>query len=166
MDWQIKPLAHASAASGQTLEVGETVICILYLDEQAEIQRVDIREAEVEQFPRPESILGRWRRVVKDRGEENRAVREQQIASAEGLFFSLFDDAEVGEAVKAEREALKQVLALLLERKRVLRAIGRPQGGLQAYRHPKADRELSVPMHELAPEQLMALQGKLEMLVL
>lgn len=166
MDWQIKPLGHASAASGEPLNVGDPVVCFIFLDENAEMQRADIRESESERFPRPESILGRWRRTVKDRGEENRAAREQQIASAEGLFFSLFEESDGTDEVEAEREALKQVLGLLLERKRVLRAVGRPEDGFQLYRHPKADREVRVPMHDLEPEQLIALQERLELLVL
>jgi len=68
MDWQIKPLAHASALSGDPLVVGERVECFIYLNEDREISRADIRANETERFPRPDAILGRWQRTVKARG--------------------------------------------------------------------------------------------------
>lgn len=166
MDWQIKPLAHKSAVSGETLNIGEKVVCFIFVDENAEIQRIDIREQETEQFPRPESILGRWTRVVKSRGEEEREAREQQMATAEDIFFSLFNVADGDEETVSERETLKQVLALMLERKRILRSQGKVKDGYQHYLHVKTKRELSVSMHELTVDQLISLQEKLEALVL
>ncbi|WOO40706.1 hypothetical protein [Rubellicoccus peritrichatus] len=166
MDWQIKPLAHKSAVSGETLNIGETVVCFIFVNENAEIQRVDIHEKETDQFPRPETILGRWTRVVKSRGEEEREARVQQMATAEDIFFSLFNVTDGDEATVAEREALKQVLALMLERKRVLRSQGKVKDGIQNYLHVKTKRELSVSMHELSVDELISLQEKLEALVL
>lgn len=166
MDWQIKPLAHSSAVSGEPLVVGDRVECFVFLDEAGALTRADIRENETERFPRPESVLGRWQRVVKDRGEEQREAREQTLATAEDLFFSLFEMEDGEPETVAEREALKQVLALMLERKRILRSQGRVTNGVQNYLHVRSKRTVDVPMHELEPEQILSLQDKLEGLVL
>jgi hypothetical protein len=46
--------------------------------------------------------------------------------------------------------ALQHLLALLLERKRILRSLGiRAKDGLQRYRHAKLDREFEVPVLEV-----------------
>ncbi len=166
MDWQIKPLAHTSALSGEPLAVGERVECFIFLTEENGLTRADIRASETERFPRPESVLGRWQRVVKDRGEEEREAREQSLATAEDIFFSLFEQEDGDADTVSEREALKQVLALMLERKRILRSQGRVEDGMQAYLHVRSKREVSVPMHELEPQQLLGLEEKLSAIVI
>lgn len=169
MDWQIRPLGRESTVSGETLSIGDRVECFIFLDTEGQLQRADIRESESERFPRPESVLGRWQRVVKDRGEEQREARGQILATAEDIFFSVVDHepgAEGTDSPREEREALMQVLALMLERKRVLRSIGRVQGDRQAYLHVRSKREIEVPMGEIEPQHLLALQERLEILML
>ncbi|MEM9226593.1 MAG: hypothetical protein AAGA45_01360, partial [Verrucomicrobiota bacterium] len=66
---------------------------------------------------------------------------------------------------EAERATLKQLLALMLERKRLLKRVGPTKEGVQVYMRPKHEEEYPVPMDEIAPEQLLAVQEQLKLLV-
>lgn len=162
IDWQIQPLSRTCAATGQPLEEGERVTCFLFRDEQGQLQRADVRGAEAADFT-PEGVtLGRWGRTLKPRNEEEREAKQQALASAEELFMSLAEASVEGDDT---RDALLQILALLLERKRVLKEVERPEAAVVRFKHAKTGQTFDVPMHEIAPTQLIALQGQLEALV-
>lgn len=162
MEWRIKPPSRQSFFTGEAFVPGERIVCFLYLDETGEIQRADLRESEVEQFPKPESVIGRWTREVKERDEEEKEARKQMLASTEELFLSLFSGEE---EVSPEKALLQQVLALMLERRRVLRAEGRPSNGKQKYLHVRTKEVYVVPDQELDPVEVMRIQEQLSMLV-
>ncbi|WP_309381684.1 hypothetical protein [Cerasicoccus frondis] len=163
MDWQIKPLARECAVSGEAFEIGDEVVCFLYRDEEGQLQRADVAAAKVDDFPRPEAVLGRWGREVKPRGEEEKEARAHALATSEELFLSMFeaDGAEVAE----DRELFKQVLALLLERKRILRSKGRPENGVQTYLHVRSKQEYAVQSSDPDPMALVRIQEELNALV-
>jgi len=163
MDWQIKPLARECAVSGEPFEIGDEVICFLFRDDEGQLQRADVSEAKVDEFPRPEAVLGRWGREVKPRGEEEREARAHALATTEELFLSLFkeDSPEMAD----DRELFKQVLALMLERKRILRAQGRPENGVQTYLHVRSKETYQVSATDPDPAALVRIQEELNMLV-
>ncbi len=163
MDWQIKPLARECAVSGEPFEIGDEVVCFLYSDEEDQLQRADVAAANVDAFPRPEAVLGRWGREVKPRGEEEREARAQALATSEELFLSLYK--EEGADVAEDRELFKQVLALMLERKRILRAQGRPENGQQTYLHVRSKETFQVQSTDPDPAALIRIQEQLNMLV-
>jgi hypothetical protein len=53
----------------------------------------------------------------------------------------------------------------MLERKRILRALGKPADGFQRYLHVRTREEFSVPVDEFQPEQIAHIQPALETLV-
>lgn len=162
MDWNINSLGRVCAVSNQPFEEGDSVACFIYRDAEGQVQRVDVGEAMLEQFDVPSGLLGRWGRVVKSRGEQAREAREQALASAEELFVSLFE--QPGE--EPERDTFKLVLALYLERKRIVRRQGQTGAdGLQPYLHVKTRQSFLVPMQDPQPQLLLALQAQLEMLL-
>lgn len=163
MDWQFKPPARESTLTGEAFEEGERVACVLYLDEAGQLQRADLHEREAESFSAPGGVLGRWRREVKAPDEEAREARKQLMATTEELFLSLFE--QDGQEGQTERDVLKQLLGLMLERKRVIKRIGGTVEGVQKYRHPKQEREYDVPMGELNPQLLISVQEQLQLLV-
>ena len=159
MDWQIKSFGRKSVVSGTEFTEGDRVVSIVYADPSPEggVGRADLLEAEVDGFDLPGTQLGRWTRVFKDDAEEG-ADAAQQVESAEELLFSL-----VGSAAEAAADddgrALAHLLALMLERKRVLKAVGgRPAGGVQRYRHRGQDREIDVPVVDIEPATLVRLR--------
>ncbi|MDR2863304.1 MAG: hypothetical protein LBV54_05460 [Puniceicoccales bacterium] len=162
MEWQVKPISRRCAVSGEPLKVGDRVVCIICKPEGASIERADVLPANLHQF-RPQGLeLGRWTRELKDRFEEEREARLQLLASREEFFLSLYTDSADPSGDKA---VLKQLLALLLERKRILRSIGKPAENIQRYLHVRTRDEFDVPTDEFQPEQIARVQPALETLV-
>ncbi|MDR2430375.1 MAG: hypothetical protein LBD14_05770 [Puniceicoccales bacterium] len=148
--------------SGESFKTGDRVVCVVYKPEGLPIDRVDVLAEHFARHALAGVELGRWVREVKERAEEEREARLQLLATREEFFLSLYADAE---DPSGEKAVLKQLLALLLERKRVLRALGRPSGGVQRYLHVRTREEFDVPAGELVPEEVARVQSALEMLV-
>ena len=161
-EWQVKPLSRRCAVSGEPLHPGDRVACVVVKPVGREIERHDIAESHLADF-RPEGlVLGRWIRTIKDKPDEDRETRARLLASREEFFLSLFDSPDDPEGDKA---VLKQLLALLLERRRVLRPVGAPASGIQRYKHVASGTEYPVPVDELSPLQVARVQHALEALV-
>jgi hypothetical protein len=152
MDWQLKSMAGKSSASETEFKPGDAVVSLIFKDTtEGVLARADVLSEELESFELSGPRLGQWRRIIKEESSNELAPQEQMVA-AEDLFLSLFESQENEEASvgEAERLALQHLLALLLERKRILRSLGiRAKDGLQRYRHAKLDREFEVPVLEV-----------------
>jgi len=126
--------------------------------------RADVLPDEVDTYELPGEILGRWMRVVKDPDDESTNVRET-VASAEDFFLSLYQNDQADGL--AETDALKHLLALMLERKRVVRAVGKRQTvGTQLYRHVKTKQEIEVPIVEISTDLMLKIQDTLGDIIL
>ena len=171
MDWQIRTISRASAHTQSPFEEGERIACLVFKVAGAqELGRADIRESELAEFTAPGTLLGRWTRIMKPEGIDEAAARRLTMQSAEELFLSLFTNAPEaapeGPAERAYRDALKHLLALMLERKRVLRPIGRRQrSGEQCYLLIREKREFHVPVLDLSSEVVLQVQDVLSELV-
>ncbi len=165
MDWHIKTLARTSTLSGESFAPGDRVDCIIFKDEEAgELGRADLQPEELASFELPGEVLGRWSRVVKDPDDEAANARET-MASAEDFFFSLYENQEP--EAKEESDMLKHLLALMLERKRVLRAAGpRQVEGNQTYIHVKTKREVIVPIVEISTELMLKIEDTIGDIIL
>ena len=104
----------------------------------------------------------RWVKAYKPRrGDENndRALK----LTAENLFFTLADPTT---EPSPENTRLVQFLALMLERKKVLRPRGLTADGLRnRYEHAKSKQIVEVPAGDLTPEFFVAVQEQLTVLV-
>ncbi len=169
MELHLKPIARQSAHSGAVFQPGQSIVCLLFLDADGAMQRLDLLESESVNHPVEGTVLCRWVRRVRERDVESEAVaRRQAVSSAEDLFFALTD----AEASEAETLAggvpavsvplLKHLLALMLDRKRVLRPVRGVRG---RYRHVKSGEEYDVPAVAFQPEELLPLQDALQALV-
>jgi hypothetical protein len=165
MEWQIKTIARKSTLSGEAFNPGDRVVCLIYKDDAAgELGRADLRPEEIESFGLPGEVLGRWARVVKEPDDEGASARET-MASAEDFFFSLYEN-DQPDALE-ESDILKHLLSLMLERKRVLRAIGeRKTSGEQSYLHVKTKRELKVPIVDISTELMFKIQDTIGDIIL
>ncbi len=159
MDWTTKPLARVSSLSGQPFNEGDRVVSLLRRDGEL-FERLDYLESELtaETMPGGE-ILGRWNRVVKPAPASQKQAREQELAGAEEMFLALVADEQAEE--DPDRLALLQMLALTLERRRVLKALGQAQDGVQPYLHLPTKTEMSVQVVDLTPEQLLRIGPQL-----
>lgn len=158
-------LSRKSSRSGEPFVPGDVVVSLIYLDaEEGGVARADLHESESEEFGLPGELLGRWRRVIKDLDDESLQTSDR-LASAEDFFFSLYENESKDSA--EERDILKHLLALMLERKRVLRAAGPRKGGSsQLYRHSKTKQELTVPICEMSRELMLRIEDTLSDIVL
>lgn len=159
MEWQFKSIARKSALSEAVFSPGDRVVCLIYKDVEAgEMGRADVLLNEVEAFALPGELLGRWTRTVKDPEDQSANARET-MASAEDFFLSLYQNEPSEEDSIREANAIKHLLALMLERKRVLRALGpRQKSGLQTYLHVKTKQNYAVPVVEISADLMLKIQ--------
>lgn len=165
MDWQIKTLSKKSTLSGERFQPGDSAVSLVYIDEEAgELGRADLHQHELAGFKPTGEVLGRWAWVMKDPEVLENNPRDT-VASAEDFFFSLFQN-ESG-AEREESDVLKHLLALMLERKRILRAAGpRQTSGTQTYVHVKTKQELNVPIAEISRELMLRIEDTLGDIIL
>lgn len=165
MEWHFKSLARKSSLSETLFTPGDRVVCLIYKDMEAnEMGRADVLVDELEAFTVPGEILGRWTRKVKDPDDESANARET-MASAEDFFLSLYQNES--DAASEEADAIKHLIALMLERKRVLRAMGtRQRSGSQPYLHGKTKQIYEVPVVEISPDLMLKIQDTLGDIIL
>jgi len=165
MEWHFKSIARKSSLSQLPFNPGDRVACLIFKDVEAgEMGRADVLPNEVDTYELPGEILGRWVRVVKDPDDGSADVRET-VASAEDFFLSLYENYQADGL--AETDALKHLLALMLERKRVVRALGKRQtAGTQRYRHVKTKQEIEVPIVEISADLMLKIQDTMGDIIL
>jgi hypothetical protein len=128
------------------------------------ITRADVLESELAGFTTNGTVACRWAQVFKVRKAADNPERNLKL-TAESLFLALGDPANER---TVENERLLQVLAIMLERKRVLRPKGRSGGGANAkqiYEHAKLKTLHEVQAADLSPEFFLSIQEQLAALV-
>lgn len=167
MEWTVGRIAEESSVSGKALAAGDRVWSYLFLDSEGAVQRMDVLAEEAESVERPRQLLCCWQSTVKGRETSGAAERQAALESAEASFLALFEEAEGGESgaaedvageelaesMRAARERLTFILALQLERKRILRPLGKGR-----YLHVASKREFTVPQPELTAELIRGLR--------
>lgn len=161
MDLTLQPQAERCFVTQAAFTEGARVVSFLVRDPGGEFRRYDcLAEAEGQNVP-PGEVLCRWTRIFKPRAVGVDAERELKM-SAESLFLSLTED---GAGDISENLQLKQFLALMLERKRVLKNRGRSIGGNQVYEHMRSKRMIEVPTGDMDAEFFLSVREKLGLLV-
>jgi len=161
-EWQLKTISRQSQITGSPFEVGQRIISYIYKDDSGEILRDDIHADDVNEYNSPGILLGWWEQVVKNYDNEAEA-RRQIINSSEELFLSLFEEEKVE---TREREVIKFLLALMLERKKILKPlIKTPVDAVQRYLHNRTNREYEVPIIDLTAESVQEVMGQLKEVV-
>jgi hypothetical protein len=162
MDWQVKPIARTCAVSGQELRVGDIVTCIVHKPTGGLIERTDVLKDHAAAFQPTGLLLGKWTREVKERNEEDQAHRAQLLASREEFFLSLYENEEDPSGDKA---VLKHILAMLLERKRIIKVMGPADHCQTPYQHAATKQVYLVPALDLQPAHLLKVGATLDLLV-
>lgn len=127
-----------------------------------EVVRRDVHESEDASFERPPFVYCRWVVVYKARrGEENtdRALK----LTAENLFLNLADPTAEPDTVNTP---LLQFLALMLERKKLIKPRGLTESGeRRVYEHVKTHQLYEVPVGTLDDAFFLRIQEHLDVLV-
>ncbi|HQU08634.1 MAG TPA: hypothetical protein PLV25_01590 [Opitutales bacterium] len=161
----ITPSRQCSASSKPFEEGDRVVSCLFKADEGGSLMRMDMLEDEWANNAVPGTILGRWTRVFKSEHDPERHSAKQRMANAESLFVSMMGVAGGDGLQEPEVDALKHLLGLMLERKRILKPLGAVAQSAQRYRHVKTKAEYLVPWPELAPDSLVNIAQKLDELL-
>ncbi len=163
MEMHLQPLATTCLVSGEPFVEGARVASYLVrVGAAMEIVRYDVLEEHAANFSPEGSIACRWVQAYKPRRAGENPDRALKLTS-ESLFVTLADPTT---EPTPENTRLLQFLALMLERKRILKPRGRSADGERnRYEHAKSKAIFEVPVGELTPEFFVAVQEQLTVLV-
>ena len=163
MERNLQPLAPTCFVTGQPFAEGQRVASFLVRDPKTlAILRYDLLETAAAGFAPPASVACRWVQVFKPHPAGANPERALRL-TAENLFLMLADPAT---EPSPENTRLLLFLALMLERKRLLRPRGRSADGAKiVYEHLRLKRFFELPAEELTPEFFVQVQEQLSVLV-
>lgn len=162
MEMNLQPLATTCFVSGEPFVEGARVASYLVRTANTEIVRHDVLESHTVEFVPEGFVACRWVQAYKPRKAGENPDRALKL-TAENLFATLADPTT---EPTTENTRLLQFLALMLERKKILRPRGKSSDGLrQRYEHAKTKQVFEVPVGELTPEFFVAVQEQLTVLV-
>jgi hypothetical protein len=164
MELNLQPLSTTCFVSGQPFTEGARVASFLVRDPQSpEILRYDLLEASIDGFqPGNGTVVCRWVHPYKPRKGGDNPDRALKLTT-ENLFLTLADPAA---ETTPENTRLVLFLALMLERKRILRPRGCTADGTKnRYEHVRTKQVYELPADELSPEFFVQVQEQLSVLV-
>jgi hypothetical protein len=163
MEMHLQPLATTCFVSGAPFVEGARVASFLVRAGAAlEIVRYDLLEPHAATFTPDGFVACKWVQEFKPRRAGENPDRALKL-TAEHLFVALADPTT---EPTPENTRLVQFLALMLERKRILKPRGRSADGERnRYEHAKSKAIFEVPAGELTPEFFVAVQEQLSVLV-
>jgi hypothetical protein len=162
MEMNLQPLAPTCFVTGDPFVEGDRVVSHLIRSVTLEIARYDVLENNLSDFAPEGAAVCSWMHPYKPKEMVENPDRALKL-TAENLFVALADPSN---EPTAENVRLIQFLALLLERKRLLKPKGRnAEGSMNIYEHAKTKQVYEVPVGELSPEFFLAVQEQLSVLV-
>ncbi len=162
MEMHLQPLAPACAVSGEPFVDGSRVASYLVRNPAMEIVRYDLLEKQAGNFVPEGFIACRWVHIFKPRKPGDTSEKELKL-TAETLFTTLADPLteQTPESIR-----LLQFLALMLERKKILKPKGTTANRERnLFEHAKTKQMFEVPAGDLTPEFFVAVQEQLSVLV-
>jgi hypothetical protein len=170
MELNLHPIATKCFVSGRDFQENDRVVSYLVREAPVagaasltgEVARRDLLETEDGRFMPPAFVYCRWVVAFKQRkADENPALTLK--LTAENLFLTLA-------APEAERSAINtpllQFLALMLERKKLIKLRGRTEDGMRhIYEHRATHQNYEVPVGDLNVEFFQKIQEHLGVLV-
>jgi hypothetical protein len=162
MELNLQPRALACLVTGQPFREGDRVTSLLVRTDSGEIARFDALEANAGSLAPDGFVACSWVQVFKPRPPEENAERSLRL-TADTLFQALADPSS---DPTPETNRLIRFLAILLERKRVLRPRGRtPDGTREIYEHARTKQVYEIAAIELTNEFFTAVREQLSVLV-
>ena len=162
MEMNLQPLATTCFVSGDPFNEGDRVVSHLLRSETMEVMRYDVFESQLAEFNAEGTLVCSWVKPYKPRAKNDNPERELKL-TAENLFVTLADP---NNEPNEENTRLVQFLALMLERKRLLRPKGlNASRDKTVYEHAKTKERYEVPVGEFDPAFFIAVQEQLSILV-
>ena len=161
MELNLHPIATKCFVSGHDFAEHDRVVSYLVREATGEVARRDLLEAEDGRFMPPAFIYCRWVTGYKPRRDDNSALALK--LTAENLFLTL---AAPEAEPSATNTPLLQFLALMLERKKLLKPRGFTEDGTrQIFEHMPSHQLYEVPVGDLNQEFFIKIQEHLGVLV-
>ncbi len=162
MELTLHPIAKSCRLTGTAFAEGDRVVSFLVREANGEPARHDMLAAEEANYQRPEFVFCRWVSEFKPRRAEENSGRALKL-TAENLFLTLADPLN---EPSEDNVPMLQFLALMLERKKVLKPRGlTADGERQILEHAKTRQVFEVPVGTLDEAFFVNIQGKLDLLV-
>lgn len=162
MELNLQPRASSCFVTGRPFREGDRVASILARTDSGAIVRYDALEADAARLSPEGFVACRWVQVFKPQLKEENPERALKL-TAENLFITLADPST---EATPETDRLVRFLALLLERKRLLRPRGRtPDGARDLYEHARTKQLYPVAAIDLDPGFFLAVREQLSVLV-
>jgi hypothetical protein len=163
MEMNLQPLASACFVTGQPFVEGQRVASFLVRSTQStEVTRYDVLESALGSYQAPGFVACSWVQAFKPRKHEGNSDRAMKL-TAESLFVTLADPMT---DPTPDNTRLLQFLALMLERKKILRPKGlNHDGSKNVYEHAKSKQLFEVAVGELSPQFFLQVQAQLSVLV-
>jgi hypothetical protein len=162
MEMHLQPLATTCFVSGEPFVEDARVASFLVRTPTMQIVRHDVLESNASAFAPEGFVACSWVHRYKARRTEENPDRQLKL-TAESLFTALADPSTES---TPENTRLVQFLALMLERKKVLRPRGRSADGEKnLFEHAKTKQMFEVSAGDLTPEFFVAVQEQLSVLV-
>ena len=162
MELSLQPLAAASWVSHRAFVEGDRVVSYLVRSVTNEVERHDVLVTEDGDFRPAGFVFCRWVQIFKPRKLAENPERALKL-TAENLFLTLADPANEPNPANLP---LLQFLALMLERKRLLRPRGvAADGERNLFEHVRTHQMYEIPAGELTPEFFARIQEQLGLLV-
>lgn len=162
MELTLHPLAKVCRASGRAFVENDRVVSYLVREANGEIVRHDLLASEDAAYAKPGFVFCSWAVPYKAKRAEENPDRAMKL-TAENLFVTLADpSAERNDA----NTPMIQFLALMLERKKILRPRGKTTDGeRQLFEHARTHQMYEVPVGVLDAAFFVNIQGQLDLLV-
>lgn len=163
MELQLKPTADLCCVTQAAFQAGDRVISFLLRDAATgEFVRADCLATHEGAASLAGELLCRWTRTFRPVPVGANLDRALKL-SADSLFLALTEDPD---APVEENGALKGFLALMLERKRVLRARGKSADGTRVtYEHMRTKRMIELPAVQMDDAFFLHMRDKLGVLL-
>ena len=162
MELNLQPRALACFVSGEPFREGDRVTSLLVRTDSGEIARFDALEANAGSLSPEGFVACSWVQAYKPRPPEENADRALKL-TADTLFQTLADPSS---EPTPETARLVRFLAILLERKRLLRPRGRTRDGArEIYEHARTKQVYEIAAIELSNEFFTAVREQLSVLV-
>jgi hypothetical protein len=162
MELNLQPRAPTCFVSGQPFREGDRVASVLVRTDAGEIARYDALEANAASLVPGGFVACSWIQVYKPKPPEENADKALKL-TADTLFQTLADPSS---EQTAETARLVRFLALMLERKRLLRPRGKTPDGLrEIYEHSRTRQLYEVTAIDLSPEFFSTVREQLSVLV-
>jgi hypothetical protein len=162
MELNLQPRASSCFVSGQPFRGGDRVASLLVRPDSGGIIRYDALESNSGALAPEGFVACRWVQVFKPQLVDENPDRTLKL-TAETLFVTLADPST---QATPESDRLVRFLALLLERKRLLRPRGKTADGTrELYEHSRTKHMYEVPAIDLSAEFFSAVREQLSVLV-